>query len=264
LRTYSIKLQKNKPTNFFIAGDWHSYHLHNASYERLKQQAMLVPKKERRLIINGDFFDAEDFYKKSDSYITRRKDPFGQELLLASYEDEMSWGNRILDELQEVFTEIYFVQGNHSIRYEHFRDSYCPDGLKHNYHIENSLSLAKRKIPYIFYRGWINIGDKTIVTHGEFHSPNSCHKKHYEVYGGKNVFFGHIHSYQVRSFSCKNQTRYSISCPAMCNLDAPYLEGAAQNWENGFIQVIFYKDTFQVYPHFIINNKHISTDVKIS
>ena len=71
--------KKGAIDSYFIAGDWHSHHIHDPSYKILKKASLRIPKKQRRLIINGDFLDCEHLMKKSENFKGRIKRSEGVE-----------------------------------------------------------------------------------------------------------------------------------------------------------------------------------------
>lgn len=218
---------------YFVASDWHSFHLNPACISILLQHAELHPPKERRLIINGDFLDFAFFMKKKESYKKFINRPDGiEDHFLPLYDEETAWGNKCLDILQKVFTEIIFISGNHDKpRIDTFMED-CPDAYKHNFDLIKTLRLKERKIIFIDYNNWLDIGDMSI-THGMFHGPSSL-KKHYLASGGRSAIFGHIHHDNKESFMSRGKTKQVQSLPAMCDLNPDYIRNSETNWTNGY------------------------------
>jgi predicted phosphodiesterase len=218
---------------YFVASDWHSYHLNPACLSILSQHALLHKPEQRRLIINGDFLDFVFFMKKHEDYKKFIARPDGIEThFLPLYEEEVNWGNRCLDYLQKIFSEIVFVSGNHDKpRIDNFLGD-CPHAYKHNFDLKRDLKLATRKIVFIEYNDWLDIGDLSI-THGMFHGPSAL-KKHFMASGARNVIFGHIHHDNCESFMTRGKTKQVSSLPAMCDLNPDYIKNAETNWTNGY------------------------------
>jgi len=219
--------------SYFVASDWHSFHLNPACLSILLQHAETFPPQKRRLIINGDFLDFAFFMKKKESYKKFIGRPDGiEDHFLPLYEEEIAWGNKCLDILQNVFAEIVFISGNHDTPriYTFLED--CPDAYLHNFNLQNSLNLQKRNILFIDYNNWLDIGEMSI-THGMFHGPSAL-KKHYLASGGRSCIFGHVHHDNKESFMSRGKTKQVQSLPAMCNLNPDYIRNSETNWTNGY------------------------------
>ncbi len=226
---------------YYIAGDWHSTHLHIPTFEILCAMALKQPKKNRRLIINGDFIDNAAFMPKSPDFKKWIKRTDGIELFfLPEYEAEVEWGNKMLDKLQEIFSEIIFIHGNHDgLRIDLFREKFCPVAYQNHFHLGASLQLTKRGIKEVQYNDWLDIGDISI-THGMFHGP-SAFDKHFKASGGRSCIFSHIHHDDKRSYTTRGKTRQVYSLPAMCELNPDYVRNQDLNWTNGFGKLIVKK-----------------------
>lgn len=217
----------------FIAGDWHSGALNKATYNILKKHALTLPPEMRNLIINGDFLDANHLMKRGDGFTKWFKRSDGiDEYFIPLSEEEIAWGNEILDDLQTVFNEIVFLEGNHDWRYDWFSSIVSPD-YKHNFNYRKLLKFDERKIDYVKYNDWLDWGEKLSITHGMYHG-TTCHKKHYEASGGKSVIFSHVHYYGCKSFQVRGDTRQVYSLPAMCDLNPDYIKNNETNWSNGY------------------------------
>lgn len=66
-KTTILNLPK-EPQIWFIASDWHSRHLHIPSFNIMLKHSMLLPKKQRNLIIDGDFFEFSEFMPKDPMF----------------------------------------------------------------------------------------------------------------------------------------------------------------------------------------------------
>ena len=218
---------------YFVASDWHSFHINPACISILIQHALLHKPENRRLIINGDFLDLEFFMKKMESYRKHISRIEGiEDYFLPLYEDEIEWGNKCLDYLQKIFTEVIFISGNHDKpRVTQFLHD-CPQGYHHNFDFEKSLKLKERNITFVEYNNWLDIGDVSL-THGMFHG-TSAMKKHYLACGARSCIFGHIHHDNKESFMVRGKTRQVYSLPAMCNLNPEYIKNQETNWTNGY------------------------------
>lgn len=234
MKITKLKLpRKNEIHSYFLAGDWHSFHLCDSSYSILKKSALNIPKKQRKLVINGDFLDCVHLMKKNEEFQLNIKRANGiQEYFLPETEKEFQWGNQILDELQKVFPEIIFVSGNHDWRYNWFMQAHSPVAYRHNFCLKTGLNLKSRNILFVDYNNWLDIGNLSI-THGMFHGTSAV-KKHFEACGGRSVVFSHVHKLECKPFVCRGETRQSWSLPAMCGLNPEYIKNTENNWSNGF------------------------------
>lgn len=245
--------------HYFIASDWHSDTLNIPTYKVLKQHSLLFPKGQRRLIINGDFLDCPHLMHRSDAYknwIDRAKGI--EDFFLPVSEVEFDWGNKILDELCQIFDEIIFVEGNHDWRYRDFSLSKkCPAAYKENFNYIKQLKFKERGIKVVYYNDWLDIGILS-VTHGMFHG-TTCKKKHYESCGGRDVLFGHVHHYSCQAFQVRGKTRYSRSLPAMCDLNPCYIKNRETNWDNGYGQFYIFDDgTYDFKVNLLAENNMIT------
>lgn len=256
----TIALPK-EPQMWFVASDWHSYHLHMPSFEILIKHANMLPKKQRNLIINGDFIDQPYFMAKNPDFQTwvSRKDGIDN-FFLPEFEREMKWGNDTLDALQGVFNHIVFVSGNHDdLRTNQFREKHCPVEYKAHFNFEDKLNLLKRGIGFVTYGDWLDIGELSI-THGNYCGPMAL-KKHFEASGGRNVIFGHVHTAETKSFTSRGETRCAWSLPAMCDLNPHYIRNSDTCWVNGYATVFMKPNgKFNVHTHLVMDGELLLPD----
>jgi hypothetical protein len=224
---------KGEINTYFIAGDWHTEAMSQSSFKIMLAMARKIPKKRRKLIINGDFLDAAHLMARNPQFKKWKGREDGMdEFFIPLSEDELNWGNRILDILQKNFNEIIYIEGNHCWRYRDFM-SKCPADYAHNFDYRSKLQLTTRGISVVDYNDWLDIGDKLSITHGAYHG-STCHKKHYEASGGKSVIFSHIHYVGCKAFSVRGNTHHVWSLPAFCDLNPEYIKNRETNWSNGF------------------------------
>lgn len=229
MSVFKLPTPKKGQEGYIIAGDWHSFYLHQKSFDSLLKVSKLYNIKN--LIINGDFLDAE-FLRVQDAttkkWINR---PEGvDDYFIPKANEEIRWGNDIFDILQKYFKNIYFIEGNHDWRYHNIKSFLSPK-FQSEFDLKSRLFFKKRKIKYIFYNDWLDIGHLSI-THGMYHGTSAC-KRHYEACGG-NVIFSHVHQEEVKSFVRRGSTVQSRSLPAMCELNPEYLKNRETQWTNGF------------------------------
>lgn len=242
----------------FIAGDWHSGHLHQESFNILIEHAKSLPPSMRNLIINGDFLDAGHLMPRDPIFKKWMGRSEGiEDYFLPLCEVELEWGNDCLDRLQKVFKDIIFLEGNHDWRYRNFKKAFAPAAYSHNFDYIRQLNFSKRGIDHVYYNEWLDWGNNLSITHGMYHG-TTCHKKHYEASGAKNVIFSHVHSHEIRAFQVRGDTRSSVSLPAMCTLNPVYIKGNETNWSNGYGQIIMRPNSvFNLYCHQVWEGKLI-------
>jgi hypothetical protein len=246
------KVRKGKLEKYLIASDWHSFSLHNQTYSIMLKYAK--EHKITNLIILGDFIDAPYFMEKSSEFkkwIKRENNI--EDFFLPNFEEECEWANSILDELQKQFKNIILMGGNHCcLRVRNFREKYCPSAYSHNFSLSYQLKLESRKIQFIPYGDWLDVGEVSLC-HGHFHG-SSCHKKHYDASGGRTTIFGHIHHHESKAFLSRGVPKKSYSLPAMCNLNPDYIRGSPTNWTNGFASMVITDKSHFINVYEIMDN----------
>lgn len=252
---HQLGLPESGSKTYFLASDWHSHFSHRASINILYQAAdhnFKITGVKPTLIIGGDFLDVDYFFAGSELFQTwiARKDGI-DEFFLPKYQEEIEWGMNELMLAKQHFGEIIFMLGNHEERIDRVKHSITPS-LHHLFDLKRDLKLDEMGIKMIPYNHWLDIGPHMTITHGMYHN-STCHKKHYDVSESKSVFFGHIHSHGVVSFTSRGKIKQSVSLPCMCHLNPVYLRNAESNWTNGFIQVnmkpngLFNYYTYQIF-----------------
>ena len=255
---------KGEINTYFIAGDWHIDHLDWPCLDIMIKTArkFFRNKKDRRLIINGDFLDAAHLMARNPQYKKWIKRSDGMDEYFIPKSEELDLGNKILDILQKEFSEIIYILGNHCIRYDLMMKS-CPLDYSHNFDLRKKLKLTTRGIPTVNYNDWLDIGDKLSITHGQFHG-TTCHKKHYEVSGSKSVIFSHIHHIGSKAFQVRGNTHHVWSLPALCDLNPEYIKNRETNWSVGFgIININHDSTFNFNIFSVWDNMLILPDGKV-
>jgi len=254
---------KGKVDTYFIAGDWHSEAMSLPCLKIMLSMASSLKKKDRKLVINGDFLDAPHLMPRNSEYKKHIKRAEGiEDYFLPISEKELAWGNSVLDRLQKVFTEIIYVEGNHDWRYRDFM-KVAPPAYAHNFNYRLQLSLDKRGINTVDYNDWLDIGDIWTITHGMYHG-SSCLKRHYEASRSKNVIFSHVHSDDRKSFTGRGDTVHAYSVPAFCNLNPNYIKNRETNWDMGFSTLNVRDDGKAHYNSFVIrDNKLVLPEGKI-
>lgn len=217
---------------YFIAGDLHTEAMDLEAHNIMLQHAKLIPKAQRKLIINGDFLDAEFLMKRGENFKKWSKRDNGcDEFFCPMADEEIGWGNDQLDIFQNIFSEVIYIEGNHDCRYAWFM-SQCAREYRHNFDLKKRLHLEDRGIKHVLYNNWIDVGHLSI-THGMFHG-TSAHKRHFEASGGRNVIFSHIHHSDVKCFPCRDKTKKVWSLPCMSDTNPEYIKNRDNNWEKGY------------------------------
>lgn len=237
-KSMPLKIEVSKKIqHFIVASDWHSEHIHLPSFEILLKLAEKLGANKTSLIILGDFLDVPYLMKKDENFQkwSKRSDSIDS-YFLPQLEEESMFGNSVLDRCQDKFKKIIYVEGNHELRVRWFAEQeYCPAAYKHQFCLKNQLRLSQRSIDFVEYNDWVDIGDNLSLTHGMYHGPSAL-KKHFDA-AGKSVIYGHVHSAEVKAFSCRGKTKKAWSLPTMGTLSPEYLKNAVNPWTNGFALV---------------------------
>lgn len=255
--------KKNEVATYFIASDWHTNAMHEPTFKILLKHARLVPKKQRSLVIGGDFVDCLHLMMDDTTMKKAAKCIYTiEEILIPETESELSWANNILDECQKVFDKIYFVEGNHDWRYRKWL-RYCPAAYSHNFDYKKILNFKERNIPFIAYNDYLDLSPNLTITHGSKHGRNH-NKQHYEmVY--MSVIYGHVHHHNCTSFSVRGIPHKAWSLPCMSDL-APYYQMRRQenNWTNGYATVqVKHNGNFNVHIHETYDDELVLSTGKI-
>jgi hypothetical protein len=254
--------KKGQYDYYFLASDWHSHHLSQSSYSILKQHAKIVPKQSRKLVIVGDFMDCEHLMGKPHELRKTGRDTDRLESdIIPKTEAEFLWANETLDELQKIFSEIIFVEGNHDWRYRNFIKNYVTIPYRHNFDYEFQLDLKARGIKTIYYNDYLDIGELSI-THGMFHGRN--HNTQHFMATTRNIIYGHVHHHNCTSFFHRGNARKAWSLPAMCELNPIYIKNRDVNWSNGYAFVAMKPNgNFNLHIHEVFDNELILPNGKL-
>jgi len=235
VKIHRVKLPKKNELDFyFVTGDWHSEHYSRPTFEMMLQHAQKLPKKNRKLIINGDFLDCPEFMTKFLGAIKMETIRSNMEYIyMPAAEREYEWGCLIFEQLLEVFLpeNIIFGLGNHDWRLENFMELYAPKIYKPYFNIDLGLKLSERGIRIYKYNDWLDIG-KVSITHGMYHGM-SAGLRHYNACG-HSVIFNHVHQFTARSFVRREDTVIAWSNPCMSTLAPEYTKNAENNWSDGY------------------------------
>lgn len=209
-----------------------------------------VKNRVNTVMINGDLMD---FHNASRF----EKDPRKR-----SIKFEFDTTKAFLVALRDAFpdAEIYWLKGNHCIRYEHwlmtkvheiFDDEY--------YHLENRLRLNEQRIHLIDDKTLVKAGQLSI-THGHhvmrgFFSPVNSARGAW-MKAKQSVIIGHVHKVSNHvEVNLDGQTFGCWSTGSLCELRPDY-SPLVSNYQHGFAHVIVDNDgTFAVKNMQIINGR---------
>jgi predicted phosphodiesterase len=202
------------------------------------------------VFINGDLMD---FHQLSRFM----KDPKKR-----SVKHEFDTTKAFLVSLRDAFpaAEIYWLKGNHCVRYEHwlmtkayeiFDDEY--------YHLENRLRLNEQRVKIIDDKTLVKAGQLSI-THGHhvmrgFFSPVNSARGAW-MKAKQSIIIGHVHKVSNHvEVNLDGQTFGCWSTGSLCELRPDY-SPLVSNYQHGFAHVIIDNDgTFAVKNMQIINGK---------
>lgn len=209
-----------------------------------------IKAKVNTIFINGDLMD---FHQLSRFM----KDPKKR-----SVKHEFDTTKQFLVSLREAFpaAEIYWLKGNHCVRYEHwlmtkayeiFDDEY--------YHLENRLRLNEQRVKIIDDKTLVKAGQLSI-THGHhvmrgFFSPVNSARGAW-MKAKQSVIIGHVHKVSNHvEVNLDGQTFGCWSTGSLCELRPDY-SPLVSNYQHGFAHVVVDHDgTFAVNNFQIINGK---------
>lgn len=244
----------------FLLADIHSHKMHDKTIDSLIIHAESVSYDKRILFIMGDLFEFEEFMAKNPIYKKSFNSVSGIiDYLLPSFEAEMIFGNLLLDRLQRTFSKIIFMKGNHEDRIDQFLKT-CPHDFRHNFFMNDSLSLDKRKIKMLEYDKWVYIGQQIGLHHGvnKWHGKSSL-DKHFMAARCRTVFIGHLHRHELRSYSQVEDTRYAISLPCSSSCSPEWLRGKPNEWSTGYGVInLFPKEKYFFDVKITTNNRSCS------
>lgn len=169
-------------------------------------------------------------------------------------EDYKGFQHDILNPLEDLLPkrcDKYFMIGNHEYRVDRLIDA--EPNFEGLIEPENKLYLDDWKI--ISFNESLSIGKMNFI-HGIY--VNKYHSfKHLSVYED-NIFYGHLHSFQVHSKTTPlvNLPKQGVSVPCMCDLNPQYMKNKPSSWNHGFLFWYMFPDgTFSYYVVNIINER---------
>jgi hypothetical protein len=221
--------------------------------------------KKPKVIWLGDSIDCVYLMKKDEGYKTWKSRPEGiEEFFIPKLDEEILWMKDRLDTLQETFETVYVAGGNHDQWriYDFQQSRYCPHAYKHYFDLPELLELDKRKIPFINYNEYYDLGENLTLTHGYAHGTRANHKHYYDAQ--KSIIFGHVHQASMVPFASRGHSHLSISLPCMTSTRADYARNTPNNHSQGFGQVNLRADNiFHYYHHLVWNDKLVLPNGKV-
>lgn len=209
-----------------------------------------VKNRVNTVMINGDLMD---FHNASRF----EKDPRKR-----SIKFEFDTTKAFLIALRDAFpdAEIYWLKGNHCIRYEHFLMTKVHEIFDDEYfHLEQRLRLNEQRIHLIDDKTLVKAGQLSI-THGHhvmrgFFSPVNSARGAW-MKAKQSVIIGHVHKVSNHvEVNLDGQTFGCWSTGSLCELRPDY-SPLVSNYQHGFAHVIVDNDgTFAVKNMQIINGR---------
>lgn len=249
--------KRHRVDTYLVGGDFHSFFVHHASLNILLNYARTLPKNNRNLVINGDLADFPYFMMSKNPLAKKwiKRSDGVDEFFLPNYSEEIEYINKfILDPICKVFTNVYFLHGNHdNPRIITFKNL-CPRGYQHLFNFERDLKFTERGIRCVGqYNDWLDIG-KVSITHGMYHGASAL-KKHVDT-ARKSAIFNHVHVDECKAFDTRDAVLKAWSNPAMCNLNPHYVKNADLKWTNGFGELnVFHDGLFNYKIHTVYKNR---------
>lgn len=170
--------------------------------------------------------------------------------------------NRILDRWQKFHSgPMTILEGNHDFRVERYIDAHPQ--LEGSLEVPVGLHLKSRGIKWIpsWSQGTVYTKGKANFIHGLY--TNDHHAKSMVSNYGVNIFYGHLHDFQLYSkvMNGDNKTIVGQSLGCLCDYKQYWLRRRPNRWQQGFAEFhIFDNGTFQYFPIMIFNNKFTLQD----
>lgn len=251
------------PDVYSIIADTHSIHWHEATVKLMVKAALEVGYKRRKLIIAGDMLDMFAFSPKFNRphYQKSLKNQHGiEDYFIPEVEKEFAWGLMFLEEMGQVFSEIYYIEGNHEYRLDLFVESDCPVAYKHNFDLANGLDLKNKVNGWVGHNEWLDFGS-IIVTHGEKHGNRALHNM-YNIYSN-NFIMAHLHRREEIPFPNKKETKSGYCVPCASTLNPEYMFNRANQWDNGFGVLSIFSDGGFFYNSYLVKDDRTVINGKV-
>lgn len=222
------------PLPLAVAGDWHIPHTNREWLELLLEVADI--RKIQNLIINGDFFDQDQFKIWMDSGVR------------VDWDTELQAGKEVLEILMKQFNRIYLILGNHDIRI--WRQLGSRFRVDHLFSQMIPLDLIGKKVFPAEIRYAKTEDEKWIICHPTNYSKQAT-KAPLDIVAVEhtNVIGGHGHHLGM----AKDQSGkyWGVDCGGMFNHDSMTYNGSTiksshAKWSNGFC-VINEKSELRLY-----------------
>lgn len=238
-------------TALFIA-DTHFPHHDKPTFEIAKQIAK--EKQPDHLVMLGDMFDAE--------WISRFTP---KDWLTGAYETV----NEIHQFKNDYYTPLLEACGNCKVKYILGN---------HEHRIEDwleKLEIKKGWDAYLDWRERFNLKEifpeaeitpynvcqklgKLHLTHGEYH--NDAHTKKHALVYGKNLLYGHLHTWEVKTVSTKanKEIHSAYSMPCGQKFNPKWMKNKASAWVNGLVFGYFYPNgNYHLVPIIIFGGRTV-------
>lgn len=171
-------------------------------------------------------------------------------------------GNRVLDRWQKAHSGKWTIlEGNHDFRVERYIDAH-PE-LEGSLEMPIGLHLKERGIKWIksWSEGLLHSVGKANFLHGLYTSDH--HAKAMVSNFGMNVFYGHLHDFQLysRVLHGDNKTIVGQSLGCLCSYRQYWMKRRPNRWQQGFAEFHIHPNgTFQYFPIMIFNHKFTLQD----
>ena len=200
------------------------------------------------IVLNGDVMD---FHRISKHQTDLRK---------RSVPQEFDAANSFLHTLREKFpsTPIYWLKGNHDIRWEKYLQLYAPQIWEDShFSLETRLGLKSKNITLIGDTTLVMAGN-LLITHGHhLISGGANPAKRAFLKAGQSVIMSHLHrrDYFKKRNAMKTKTEEAWVTGCLCELSPDYY--IISDSDNGFAHITIKKDS-----SYIVKNYEITDRIK--
>lgn len=208
------------------------------------------------LLIGGDYLNLRYFSKWAEM---KPNDLAGN-----LFDEDITFANEILDRLDKSCNKKdmrkIFLIGNHEEWIWKFLEKY--PFLNKVLDLIKELKLKERGYEIVAPNQYAKVG-KIYFIHGIYTNLGHA-KKHLQVYG-KNIRYGHLHTYQIFSkvSPIDFHRRLGISIPCLCDMNPHYMRNRPNKWIQGF-HYAYIEDTGEFYENIpIITNGKFMAEGKL-
>jgi hypothetical protein len=174
------------------------------------------------IVANGDVFDGAKVSRHPPGMWSDKKPPGPNQELEAC--------SAFLGPLKQVCELLYWMLGNHDMRYEARLAALVPE-----YEGVPGFAL-KDHFPEWTFGMAMFVNDNLVIKHRYANGIHAAHNN--AVKSGRSIVTGHLHSLKITPWTDYNGTRYGVDCGTLSDPDGPQFDYGEENPANhraGFV-----------------------------